>query len=253
MNLPTETGTYIAAPAEWGVNESGDNKTPTFVCRFNISQFFTGGEWHDVSPEQYEITGYFYVFKKDGQPNNFTIKALKESLGWDGRSIAGLVDTDWSQTEVQIVIGREEYNGKTKIKVQFINPRDSVPGGGAVEKAAPEVIQSLDAKYGPLLRALNGTATATKPAPAKVPGQVVKPVAVAEDARKEAWGTFLVKWNEHLNEHPEDAAKKNEKWKECVSEEFGEKDQKTITGVEWKNFNAKMKDQFSIAGGWIPF
>ena len=245
MNLPSEIGRYIAAPRTWGVSEQGQNNIPTFACEFELRQHWNGTEWADISADRFEITGWFYLFKKDGQPNDFTIKALKESLGWDGRSIGTLNDGEWSQTEVQLSLAYEEYNGKQKLKVQFINPRDSVPGG--VERSDPQTVQSLDQKYGAVLRAMNGAANGKA-----APKPAAKPAAKATtpDGKAAAWKVFQEVWAKYIEERPDEAPNRDAKWKEAYNEFFQGADPKTISAEQWKKFTDFLPT-WDIAG--IPF
>jgi hypothetical protein len=249
MNIPNEPGRYIGVPKKWGVNETGQNSIPTFACEFDLLQVWNGVEWVDISQEGFEITSWFYLFKKDGQPNEFTIKALKESMGWDGTSMAALNDTEWGQTEVQLTLDIETYEGKQKMKVQFINPRDSVPGG--VQKADPQTVQSLDQKYGATLRALSGTngkSKATTTAPKSTPA-ASKPAA-ASDGKSEAWKTFQRVWGEYVKERPEEASLRDTKWREAFNEFFQGADPKTLTQDQWQKFSAYLPT-YDFMG--IPF
>ena len=247
--LPTEMGRYVARPMEWTVGEGeNENRLPQFVCRFSLLQHWNGTAWDDVSADDLQITGYFYLAKTNGRLNTFTIDALKSSLGWDGSSIAGLANGDWSNTEVQVTVGQEEYQGKTKTKVKFINPRDSSPTGAPLDAADPQVVQSLDAKYGAMLRALNGNA---KPANNTPPAQ--QKLGPIETAKREAWKEFCVKWNEHLSEHPEDAPLKDEKWKTLFAENFPGKQQKDLSAADWSAFAGAIRKDYSVALGMIPF
>lgn len=195
MNLPQDMGDYLALPNQWTVEENGPNNLPTFVCLFDLVSRWTGAEWVDVQPDQFQITGYFYLWKKDGTSNTNGINSLKKSLGWDGRSFGGLHGGDWSNTQVQIVVGSETYNNKTQIKVRFINPADATPGGGGIQKADASLIQSLDAKYGAQLRAMNGANGNGAPAKPGMSNQPATPDATLT-AKRKAWETYKAKYPE---------------------------------------------------------
>lgn len=217
--LPKIEGRYIAQPIEWTVEESGDNRIPTFVCKFDLLQVLQNEGWNDVSDQQ--IIGYFFIFKKDGTINTNTVDSLKAALGWDGRGISSLADGEWSHTEVQLTIGSEEYKGKTQMRVKYINPRDWTPTG--LEKD-PQVVQSLEAKYGAKLRALAGPASApTAPSkPAASNGD-----AATQSARKMAWEAFQKK-------HP---GKSNDEliqpWRDQIKAVIPDRNSQTFTGADW--------------------
>jgi hypothetical protein len=234
MNIPKTMGRYRGSLAEWGVSESGDNKTLTFSCLLQLTQFQQGTEWVDVSQHGYEITGYFYLFKKNGSPNTMTIDSLKAALGWDGRSIAALNDGDWSTVGVQVLIGEEEYNGKTRTKVRYINPWDYV-GGAGVEKADSQTIRSLDAMYGAKLRALSGPATA----PASNNN------GSADAAKREAWEAFKTE-NASLTGDARAAA-----WKKELADLFPGKSPDKFTAGEWASAAKLFKQPKQSAD--VPF
>lgn len=186
MALPTQPGRYLATPINWTVEETGENKLPTFVCSFELFQYFGREGWEEISDLQ--IIGYFFLMKKDGAINERQIKSLRDALSWDGRSIAGLADGQWTGVEVQLALGCEEYKGQNKIKVQFINPRDYEPGHLSKN---PETVKAIGSRIDMQLRALAGSAPAAKPAPAK-PAVNNPPMAdtLAQEARKRAWAAF---------------------------------------------------------------
>jgi hypothetical protein len=74
--------------------------------RFRLTQYYNdaAGEWQDITSEGFSIVGYFYPISKEGNLVEMTVESLQESLGWSGASLAELNDTDWSQTEVQLVL-----------------------------------------------------------------------------------------------------------------------------------------------------
>lgn len=168
-----EPGIYRAYPTAWAV-EKTEGGAVQFAVQFSLSDVKQGGEWHALQ-EPEEITGYFYVVKKDGTLNDRTIKSIKEALGWDGASLASLADGDWSETQVQVTVGAETYNGKERLKVQWLNHRDYQ--GGGVGTTDPQLIRSLDAQYGSMLRAIAGPAAATKPSPNGTAGKPADRVA----------------------------------------------------------------------------
>ncbi len=216
MNLPSQAGRYIARPRKWAVAPTGPNKISTFVCEFDLLNVQDGEEWPDIAPEALEITGYFYILKKDGQPNDFTIDSLEAALGWDGCDLDALNKTDWSQKEVQLTINEEEYQGKKKMKVGFINARDWA--GGGIEQD-PQYVQSLAQKYGAVLRARKGvtakpTTTPQKRSPSAGP-------------REAAWEAFKAA-------HPSlDTAKRAAAWKEDLAKMFPGKKSEELTAQDW--------------------
>jgi hypothetical protein len=105
------------------------------------------------------ITAYLYTSEKAWP---YTEKKL-QTLGWDplqnGFRFEEL-NTEPSPIAgkaVQIVVADEEYDGKLRSKVQFINP----PGGG-VERLAPEEAKSVAARLRARLTG-SGTAKAAMP------------------------------------------------------------------------------------------
>lgn len=224
MALPSQPGRYIARPRDWTVKDEGPGKPVTFVCSYDLLQFFHDGSWVQVS--DLGITGYHYVIKKDGTGNEMTIKALRDSLGWYG-NISALANTNWSDAEVQLTLKQEEYQGKPQIKVGFINPRDYVPG--VVEHSDPQTIQSLDAKYGSMLRAMGQTGNP----PAKSSNGAAKPAAPTpadpvKVARMAAWEAFRV---EHPGKGNEELT---EPWRAMIKSVIADRASTTFTADDWK-------------------
>ncbi|MFW6062021.1 MAG: hypothetical protein ACOC93_04355, partial [Planctomycetota bacterium] len=121
--LPNREGLYHARPVEIGIDETGPSKLATCLIRFRLTEELQpDGEWADCSHEGFEITGYFYLERKDGSLNAMAVEALKAALGWDGRDVFWLQETDLSSHPVQVRLAFEEYGGKTRLKVQYLNP-----------------------------------------------------------------------------------------------------------------------------------
>ncbi len=174
MSLPTREGRFKARIVEHGVEETGDNHLLTFVVKVAIEQELVGGEWYGFEQEEtgWEITGYFYLLKKDGDKNEITIKNLMAAFGWDG------IDPAWLQTEplkdrmVQVKLQSESWNGKDRIKVQYIDNEDG--GNMGVKRATPDRLAALSAKFkskpgGPKPGGINTRPTTPRPAPPPAP------------------------------------------------------------------------------------
>ena len=186
--IPNREGLFNAFPVEVGVDETGPNKLATCIVKFKLyEELQASGEWDDCAADNFEITGYFYLEKKDGSLNSITIDALKAALGWDGRDPFWLQETDLSQHSVQLKLAFEEYNGKTRLKVQYLNPFGST-GTGGVTKADGAAKTTIRNRLGSKLRALAGPAPKpTQPAapPNLPPAKPKAPLAPAPPAEPE--------------------------------------------------------------------
>jgi hypothetical protein len=195
--LPDREGVYHAYPTSIGIDEIGDHRLATCVIAFSLFEELVDGEWRNCEDEELEITGWFFLEKKDGSVNTMTVDALKAAFGWDGRDPFWLQDTDLSRKAVQVKLGFEEYGGKNRIKVQFINPYGSAPSGG-VTKGGDDVRRSVGARLGSKLRALAGGAPAPAPKPVGRPLPPAKPAAAKPDPKDsgatatmdQAWAAF---------------------------------------------------------------
>jgi hypothetical protein len=189
--LPTREGRFKAVIIERGVDETGQNKLATFIARFRLTDELVNGEWLPLPPEEagFEITGYFYLERKDGSINDRTVASLKSSLGWDGCDPFWLADTPMDDKIVQVTVESDEYEGKTKMKVGWINPGDSTGGNGSIPNASPERRRAIASRLGAKFRATGTPAPAPKPttaAPKAAPAR--KPVPTA--TREQAWEKF---------------------------------------------------------------
>ena len=193
--LPTRDGRFKARILDHGISDTGPNSLATFVCKFQPNQELLNGEWEPVD-EDFEISGYFYLEKRDGTLNTFTLDKLKAALGWDGRDPTWLQEADLSEAIVQITLGYEQYNGQERIKVQFIDHEDATPN--AVPHADEAVCRAIKTRLGAKLRALAGNAPksaakpTSRPKPPAAPAAPVKAktAPVPESTLEEAWAAF---------------------------------------------------------------
>lgn len=209
--------------------------------RFRINDELRAGEWADVSGEYLEITGYFYFLKTGGVPNEQQIQFLKDAVGWDG------ADLDWLQDgkmpDCQITTDFEEYDGKTRLKVQWINAYDST--GGSVTKAPADKMRQLKASVGAKLRGLSsGTSRppAEHPAAAKAPADAPAPPAAAPTA---AVSTLDTAWAAFQSKKAELAATDdfiNRSWFHIIEQITGMKDTAGLTPAQWAEIEHKGVD-----------
>ncbi|MFB3893606.1 MAG: hypothetical protein ACE15C_16455 [Phycisphaerae bacterium] len=253
--IPNREGLFNAYPAEIGVDETGPNKLATCIIKFKLyEELQSSGEWADCAADNFEITGYFYLEKKDGSLNSITIDALKAALGWDGREPFWLQETDLSGHAVQLKLAMEEYNGKRRMKVQYLNPFGST-GTGGVTKAEGAAKTAIRNRLGSKLRALAGPAQ--KPAepaappnlpPAKPKAPPAPPPPAAEPPAPEpaaapspectmagAWEEFTKhcsgeKWTQEAVE---------QEWFRILAELFPGKQPDQLSPAEW----AVMRDE----------
>jgi len=246
--LPDREGLFHAYPAEIGVDETGPNDLATAIIRFRIFEELKNGDWLDCFDEGLEIVGYFYLECRDGSLNNISIDALKAAMGWDGRDPFWLQETDLSESPVQVKLGFETYNDKTRIKVQFLNPYGST--GGGVSKADDTTKATIRNRLGSKFRSVAGPAPAStaKPSPPASPSR--KPPAKpptpepnqTEATMDDAWAEFCRHCKDEWTQEQIEG-----EWFRIIAELFGGKQPDELSGIEW----ATMRDEGP--GKILPF
>lgn len=253
---PTEAGRYIARPVEWTVKES-NNHLPQFVCKFDLLHKETAEGWADVSQDQMSIFGYFnLVYLRDGQQvlNEISVKSLVDAFGWDGSSLADLANNNWSRQEVQVVLEWDNYGGKDSLKLKYLNQRDYE---GGMKKAAPEEVQSIESKYGSLLRATakkNGALSSSNGYPPRTtPAASRSTTPPPGNTKAGCWAAFKMKVMAFNTEEPAHAytpEKMVETFKALLGNVYGvEKDLNTLTPGEWQKATTDISKDFSPATG----
>jgi hypothetical protein len=183
--LPNREGRFKAQVLEHGVDETGPNRLATFVCKFGLTEELSGGQWLPLPPEDgdLDITGYFYMEKKDGSINTVTVDSLKAAFGWDGRDPLWLQDADFGGLVVQLKLEFEVYDNKQRLKVRWVDAEDA--GGRGVPKADDNARRALGTRLGSKLRALAGGSPAPAPRPKGMPTPpgTAAPPAAAKAAR----------------------------------------------------------------------
>jgi hypothetical protein len=191
-------GTYKAVILDHGVTTTKEKGLPQWVAKFGAFQMHgqlrddqgnlvtdQSGKpkmgWIELDDE-YQITEFLpLAYIKDDGSREFTntFHNLQDALRWQpnasdifgslqAHQVGGLV--------VQIVVGQEDYQGKTRFRVQFVNPEDFE--GMGVRKLDADGLGKLQADWGSAFRAKFGGGSGAAPAPAS-PAPTPAPPAAA--------------------------------------------------------------------------
>lgn len=245
--LPNREGRFKAYVIEHGVSETGPNNLATFICKFGLQDELVSGQWVPLGIEDagMNITGYFYLERKDGAINNVAVDQLKSAFGWDGRDPMWLQDSDFSQHQVQVKLGYENYNGQQRLKVQFVDAAEG--NGGAVPRADDGTRRSIANRLGSKLRALAGGTPVQTPkpqgkpiSPPSKPTQTARPApAPAAPAAKPldadgAWAAFVGQFSPNA-----DQKFLEREWFRIAAELFPGRDMESFTAEDWARFVAE--------------
>ena len=166
--IPDTEGRYLAWTLERGVGDTGPNELATFMATFQLAQVRdAAGNWTDLPQEPVQtISSYFYLEKKDGDPNEFAINKLREAYGWDGQDPFWLQDAELPDDHlVQLTLAYEnDQQGRPRMRVQFIDAADAT-GFGVKRTEDDAAKQALRNKMVPKLGAVAGGATPAKTPP----------------------------------------------------------------------------------------
>jgi len=241
--LPNREGLFHGYPVEIGLGETQQNRLLQAVILYRLTEELVQGQWTDISAENLEITGYHILEKRDHSLNDNTIESLKAALGWDGRDPFWLQDAaaELAEKPVQVRLGFEEYNGSTSIKVQFLNPYGSRPGG--VPRADDELRRTVANRLGAKFRARAGGTPANAPKPAGKPApptpQLAAPKAPAATAEAPKAATMEEAWREFVKHCPAPPEGKwdpqaiEAEWFRILGELFPGKQPSDLTEADW--------------------
>jgi hypothetical protein len=137
-------------------------KTRMVAMKFVATEMLVDTEWKDWSEYGAEVYGDVCLIKKDGTIHERGVETLRDALGWDG-SAASIENGTFEPWACQIVVAYDEYDGKTRLKVQWINHFNS-EGGSGMKKATPNDTKGFDAQHGAAMRAICTKATTKAPA-----------------------------------------------------------------------------------------
>ena len=150
-------GRYKARGFEWGLGHTSDGKPQVAICFSLLDDDYKG-----------ETITWFGSFSKNlgngtKTPFQRTVETMR-TCGWEGDDFSNLTGLD--ANEVSLVIEHEEYQGRTQVKVKWVNAL-----GGIALKApmTPEAAKAFAAKMKGELLALGKPAAAATSKPSKPP------------------------------------------------------------------------------------
>lgn len=153
-------GIFKVRPLSWAVWKSETSKSVGINLKFQILEMLHESVWHDwMQYGDFHAFGHFYVVKSDGGVNERPAQQLAESLGWNG-TFAQVQSGPPPDVLVQVTVKEETYQGKTRLKVEWMNPVDYVPQPRGEDASS---VKQLDAMFGSQLRALMSSSAKPKP------------------------------------------------------------------------------------------
>lgn len=138
----------------------------TFAVRLTALWDSAAEKWWPWEQYNQGCEGDIWLVNKAQKLLDTNVKALAKAIGWNG-DFAVLGTPNAQFPDVQVVIKNDEYKDKQRLRVQFINPLNSTPGGMGL--ADDQAIQSLKARFGGQIRAIVSATEATT-APIVGPG-----------------------------------------------------------------------------------
>ena len=173
MQQIDRAGTFRGFIVEHGVSETTKGY-PQFVAEFKAIEFYdetgelTGGDpgYIDWAPYDQGTTLYLVLYTKgaDGQWVELkNAEQIKKALCWDGLSFESLANGDYHEKMIVVRMKEDEYQGKVRIKGDWIDAADANPTKTLAKYDAAK-LAGLTAKMGGVL-----AAKVAAPTPAKAP------------------------------------------------------------------------------------
>ncbi len=98
------------------------------------------------------VQGDIWLIKANGDVNTRAIETLRDVLKFTTGNLRDLQDTDkWKPPRCQITVERDEYNGKVRYKVAWVNNLDGSGGGSG--RATKTQVDEVQAAYGDAIMA----------------------------------------------------------------------------------------------------
>ena len=136
---------------EFGVREE-DSKAIGIALRVRVTEEWNAEyeQWFDIAKDFEDALGVIYIKRKDGALSDRNVHALVKFAGWSGR-ISDIHEGLWMPKEIQIVVKKNEYKGKTTYRIAFVNDYNRQPGGSALSNVTLERAAEIQASMPDLL------------------------------------------------------------------------------------------------------
>lgn len=159
-------GIFRAEIVDYSLQDSQSSEAVGIACRFAPYQKLEpNGEWVDWNYGQ-EVYGTVWIIKADGTVNERSHNEFMRASGWDGE-LESIINKTFQPWPVKIDVQNEEYNGKTQLRVKWINHHDDEGQGmRSIEEAKAK---ALAAKYSAKFRAIASQAKGTEVTPPPPP------------------------------------------------------------------------------------
>jgi hypothetical protein len=174
----------MTAPALLKGKDPSKSVGIAFIAQLREMWDFDANQWVPWSEYQQEAEGAVWIVKKDGSVNQLAVDSLVNCVDWSG-NLCDIPDGTFVGGDCQFLIKEETYRDETMFKVAFINPYDSIPGGGGNMSA--DEARLVQSQIGSQLRAIASSvkrgakkpdAGSKPPAPPKTRPPVNAPVSV---------------------------------------------------------------------------
>jgi len=248
-------GSYLCRIIDHGISLT-KNKYPQWVARLEAVEVYNAENevWVDISDlEENEITTYQTLIGSKGE--TLSVQNIMNATGWDGVSLVELGELDLSEVLIQARVEYDTYNGKTSLKVTWLDSKDAVPGMGVVKKLTGDDLKKVDAEFR-RYSSHKAKVTPTKappkappkspskmekaekiaaaqevagiPAPPTPPAPPADGLPVGKCTKREAWEAVYDLRTSDITD--EQLAKL---WATAINEVTGKTDQKKVTETEW--------------------
>lgn len=161
-------GSFRGEAVSYGLWNPGGKKSTAISMTIRVTEFFNheSKEWENWREYEMDVEGDVWIIGKEGKLIENNVKSICEHLGWNG-DLVSINDRSWEPKPFGFTTQADEYNGRVRYKLNFINSFDFSPSGGA-KTIEPDMAKSLNQQYGAQLRALAGSASKPK-APSSPP------------------------------------------------------------------------------------
>lgn len=220
-------GTCYGKVQKHWIDAVGENRLPVLKVEVEFTHRLEHQQWIAIDP--LTLVHTTFLVKKNGSVNTKGIKSSMQALNiekWNTQDVIGRV---LEGLEVRGELEEEEYNGRTKTKVAWLN---NINYAGSSKATDTSVVQDLDAKYGSVLRGITLDDSPKPQAAVKTTAKAVVPSG-DEQAKKAACWEALKK--NMLGATPNEL---KARWSELLKEFETLKKHKAVSVLDWNEFEA---------------